>query len=122
MAATKKLMGVGIAAQPAIQIVGDTGVNLVALGSTQATALLIGNDNNWFGTVAATTGATLPASAGPGDALFTYNGGANALTVYPPLGGTMNALAVNTGIAVTMLKSATFVCRDGLNWASILSA
>jgi hypothetical protein len=99
---------------------GDMGAGLVATGSTQATALPIVNDINMFTTVAASTGAVLPAFGSAFVAVF--NGGANSLAVYPPLGGTINGAAANTAFAVAAGKSTTFMSPDGYTWLAQHSA
>lgn len=115
------IMAAGNAAATANAIVGYTATALVAAGSTQATALALGADNNFIATAAASTGVILPTGA-PGDSVFVYNGGANSVTVYPPVGGTMNGLSTNTGLALATVKSGLYVCSTGLGWVSLLSA
>jgi hypothetical protein len=86
---------------------GLPSIGLTAAGSTQATAFTIGNDINQFTTVAAGTGAILPAG-NAGDEITVWNGGANALLVYPPVGGQVGAGAVNAGFSVAANKSCVF--------------
>ena len=100
---------------------GTTATGLTATGSTQATALNLPAATNVFSTVAASTGAILNPGS-PGDVIDIYNGGANTLTVYPPVGGTINNLSANTGLALATVKSGKYVCRDSINFFSILSA
>jgi hypothetical protein len=121
MARQQFIMGTGNSAAAASAIVGITAAGLTAAGSTQATAVALGADNNFFSTVAASTGAILP-TGNPGDTIFVYNGGANSLTVYPPVGGTINNLSANTGLALATTKSGSYVCAGGTTWASFLSA
>lgn len=99
---------------------GDMGAALVAAGTTQATALPIVNDINMFATVAAGTGGVLPSFGSAFVAVF--NGGANSLNVYPPVGGTINGAAVNTPFVVTAGKSTTFMSPDGVTWLAQHSA
>jgi hypothetical protein len=99
---------------------GDMGSALVAAGTTQATALPIVNDINMFATVAASSGAVLPSFGSAFVAVF--NGGANSLAVYPPVGGTVNGAAVNTAFAVAAGKSTTFMSPDGVTWVAQHSA
>jgi hypothetical protein len=89
----------GLSAINAQMIVGTVANSLTATGATQATALPLAGDINRFTTVAASTGALLP-SMNPGDSIQVFNGGANALLVYPPVGGAVNALSTNTGYSV----------------------
>ena len=102
-------------------IIGDTATGLVATGATQITALPLPSVSNFIGTAAAATGVILLVGSA-GDAINVYNGGANALLVYPPVGGVINNLAANTAVSVATLKSAVFVYSAPLNMMSILSA
>lgn len=102
-------------------LVGTVATGLTGLGSTQATALALPAGTNAFTTVAASTGGILP-SGTAGDEIDVYNGGANSLTVYPPVGGTINNLSANTGLALATLKSGKYRCTAALTWYSILSA
>lgn len=74
-------------------------VGLTAAGTTQATALALTNSINEFTTVAAGTGGILPTPE-PGEDTFVANAGANALLIYPPVGGSIDALATNAGFSV----------------------
>jgi subtilisin family serine protease len=73
-----------------------------------------------FTTVAASTGARLPANADVGDQYIVYNGGANALLVYPPLAGKINNLAANASLSVATTKAANFVCVAAGQWIGVL--
>ena len=107
-------------AEAAEQVVcGDVTTGLTAAGSSQATALAITADVNVFGTVASGTGAIL--AFNDGARIVVRNGGANALLVYAPVGGTMNSSS-NGSLSVATTKNAEFISRDGRNWYSILSA
>lgn len=70
----------------------DTG--LVATGTNQATALQLSAQWNEVDTVPAGTGVLLSAYQS-GQSQSVFNGGANALNVYPPPGTQINALGVN---------------------------
>jgi hypothetical protein len=120
MTIQNKLVALGVWAEAAEQLIcGDVVNGLTAAGSTQATALAISADVNVFGTVAASTGAILAIR----DAahIIVRNGGANALAVYAPVGGTMNG-TLNGNQAIGAAKNAIFVSANGINWFSILSA
>lgn len=115
-----KLVSLGMWAETAEQVVcGDVTTGLTAAGSTQATALAITADVNVFGTVASGTGAILAFSDGA--RILVRNGGANALLVYAPVGGTMNSSS-NGSLSIGTAKNAEFISRDGRNWYSVLSA
>jgi hypothetical protein len=120
MTIQNKLVSLGMWAETAEQVIlGDVVTGLTAAGSTQATALAITADVNVFGTVASGTGAILAFSDGA--RILVRNGGANALLVYAPVGGTMNGSS-NGSLSIATTKNAEFVSRDGRNWYSILSA
>ncbi len=97
-----------LAAAGASQGSGATG--LVATGTTQANALPLPADVCKFTTVSAGTGTILP-TCNPGDAGSIFNGGGNALLVYPPVGGTINNLALNTAYSLAVATpSADWYC------------
>ena len=89
---------------------------LTATGSSQATAfpLLNGTDHQ-FTTVAASTGAVLPA-ARLADSVSVWNGGASSLSVYPPLGGKVNDGTVNVAYSLPAASGITFFAADLLTW------
>lgn len=125
MAQQKKLTGSGLVAAAAIAIIGDTDfgpapfTGATATGATQLTAYPIGAVNTKFGTVAAGTGAILPPAA-PGDEVWVTNFGANALAVYPQLGGTINNGGANASVNVAANGTTVFKCMDnlGLGWVT----
>ena len=51
-----------------------------------------------------------------------YNGGANALTVYPPSGAKINGLATNAGMLLATNTACEFYCLSTTQWTGILSA
>lgn len=102
---------------------------LTSAGTTQATAALIQHEYAEFGTVAASSGAVLPTSAQiggltAGDAIVVANMGANALLVYPAVGGKINGGTLNAALSVPAGKVAKFFnsVTGPLNWVAILSA
>ena len=106
------LMGSGCPALQAIASVGLAKTFLTGLGTTQGTALALPSDFNVFSTTALNTGAILPftgVNIQLADTIIVVNHGANPLTVYPPVGGTLSTLAVNTGVAVPAGKTAWFL-------------
>jgi len=116
MPSVSKLVGMGAPAAGAGFMVGDVASGLTATGSTQGTALAITANFNQFTTVAASTGAVLPAlSSSPqlgvtnGDSIEVFNAGANALAVYPPSGSSINGLSANIAISVPANKGARFI-------------
>lgn len=120
MTIQNKLVSLGMWGEMAEQIVlGDIATGLTAAGSTQATALPITSSANIFGTVASGTGTILAQSDGA--RVVVRNGGANALLVYPPVGGYINGTQ-NGSLSIPTTKNALCVSADGINWYSILSA
>lgn len=99
MALSQRLVVSGLSAPQATAIQGTVANGLTALGTTQANALALPADVNYFTTVAASTGTVLPAM-NPGDSVNIYNKGAAALLVYPPVGAVINSLGANAGYSV----------------------
>ena len=124
MSLTKELVVGGIHTSTATAIGGSVATGLSGAGATQATATAITAVTSVFTTVAASQGAILPNGVQIGDELFVRNGGANALAVYPPVGGTINGGAANAAFSVTAAKGAVFKClsNNGLDFIAILSA
>lgn len=118
----KHLMASGLPSLAALNIGGRVDSGLTAAGTTQADATISPGDIVWFTTVATGTGFRLRADAEPGDEIKVYNGGANALLVYPQVGGTINALATNASFSLAAGKMAIFTNGTGLAWAGNLSA
>lgn len=129
MASPARLMASGIPAGPALELGQDSATSiLTATGTNAATALVLNAALNLFGTVAASTGAILPAAeAQPTYAIF--NGGANALSVYPQTAEIINGGSAGAAFSVAAGKSALFVpCKNTSvsppvgGWIAILSA
>lgn len=116
------MMGTGTPAAQASAIGGVVSTALTATGSTQGTALAVPSNINQFTTVAASTGAILPATAQPSDEYVIMNAGANALLVYPPSGASIGAGAANAGFSVAAGKSAYFFFVSPTVIGVILSA
>lgn len=85
---------------------------LTAVGTTQALALPLNSKFNVFGTVAATTSAILPFGVPRTDEVGIRNGGANALTLFPPVGGSINGGAANASVSIAAAATARFI-SDG---------
>jgi hypothetical protein len=102
---------------------------LTSAGTTQANALPLVHEYVEVATVAAGSGVRLPTSVEiggltPGDPVVVANLGANALLVYPPVGGKIGTAAVNAALSVPAGKVATFYSSiaSALNWTANLSA
>lgn len=89
--------------------VTDPAALLVAAGNSQITAFAVTQDWNWFGTVPVGSGALiLPLK--PGNDIQFFNGGANPLNVYPPLGYQIDALGLNQPFSLVAGKLRVFEC------------
>lgn len=108
MSLAQRLVTAGISAIQAQAIQGTVANTLTALGTTQGNALMLGADINNFTTVAAGTGAIAPAM-NPGDDIIVRNGGANALLLYPPVGGVINGLGANAGYSIATATPLVFM-------------
>ncbi len=117
MATTEALMASGLASKLS-QILGmEFASGLAGTGSSQAGALALTADINYFSTVNASTGALLP-PAFEQNIIAIYNGGSNPLTVYPSGSELVNN---TTSFSVTNGKAAIFV-GSGKDWIAVLSA
>jgi len=121
MPLAKKIMGGGLSAGNAKAINGDVASGLTATGTNQATALAINAGVVVFGTVAGSTGAILP-SGEISDDVWLYNGGANALTIYPDSGSKINEQATNGGVSLATATSMLLKKVTTTKWIGILSA
>jgi hypothetical protein len=116
-----KLVGSGTPAGTAAAITGDVSTGLTATGAAQATAWPLAATNNFVSTTAASTGVLLP-FGNAGDKVYVYNGGANALAVYPPVGAQINNTAANGAFSVATLRSACFVYASATQLMAIYGA
>ena len=91
---------------------------LVAAGTNQATATPVPTMQNRFTTVAASTGALLPAAVA-GMNITIMNAGANALTVYGAGSDLINGSAT---FSLAAGKTCEFLTTVGGVWHTILSA
>ena len=95
---------------------------LTALGSSQTTAFMLLNAaDHQFTTVGSSTGAVLPTARLP-SSVTVFNGGSNALSVYPPVGGSINGGTVNTATSVGTGTGIEFFAADTLTWYTAASA
>ena len=115
------LVAAGMYANTANAVFGSgQALGQVANGTTQATASSISAGITTFVTVGVGGSAVL---RNEGAARMTiFNGGANALSVFPPLGGTVNVGVVNAAVSVPVGKLSSFLTIDGLNWYADISA
>lgn len=120
MALKSELMAAGMPAAMASKVGFDVAASTIAAaGSTQITATpLVSN-------------FSIVASGGAGGVIITEKhaptavavtaGAGGSITVYPPVGGTINGAAINTGLVVAVSKQCLFI-PAGLNWIALLSA
>lgn len=100
----------------------QAGITVVASGNNVvAGAIPITGDTAVVTTSGAATNSAILTNQGAAQILVA-NLTANALNVFPPTGGVINALATNTSFAVTAQKSCMFVTSDGLTFYTLLSA
>ena len=99
----------------------DVATGLTAAGTTQGDAYECTSAKNAFTTVAAGAGAIMDSDAAPGDSQMIYNGGSNALSVYPPSSAQINALAVNGAMLLPTNTACEFHCLSTTLWTGILS-
>lgn len=107
-----KVFNSGVTSQTTAAVCNDTATGLTATGTGQSDAYALTYAYNSFSTVAAGTGALLYGNAISGDSQLVYNGGANALLVYPESGGNINSLAANAAFSVAAGATHIF-WRDG---------
>jgi len=123
MGFAKNIMGAGVAAAAAAaDTVSSVATALTAAGTTQATALSITADVNFVSTVGASSGVIVYNGV-IGDSVFIMNdAGANALTVYPPVGGKFNNLATNAGFSLAANTPVWCIKLTATRWFALLSA
>lgn len=90
---------------------------LVAAGTTQGTALALTVNWNEVTTVAVNTGVELGA-LGIGQPSKVWNLGANALKIYPPVGGQIDALGVNVAYSLPVNKCQELDQLTATQWRS----
>lgn len=116
MTITRKLQIAGVDKNLVSAIMGDSVTNLVATGTTQATAFRINSDVAKFTTVTAGTGAILPVGTVELDTVTVVNAGDNDLLVYPALGEKVGALATNAAFTLQFGSAAIFRKSDAFTW------
>lgn len=92
-----------------------------AAGTNQATATVVTAGITVCTTVASGTGIALPPGA-PGVGSWVFNAGANAVAVYPRLGGQINALGANTALSVAVGKAVWLMPVSATQWYALLGA
>lgn len=89
-------------------IIPSIATGLVSTGTTQLTALLLTDDWNSVDIVAAGTGVAIPALQ-PGQQILVFNGGGNAMNIFPFVGGNIDGAGVNAAYVLGSLKIQGFM-------------
>lgn len=123
MSLASQMISAGVQSHRAAATNGSVAIGLTGAGTNQATGLLLGSAINVFGTVAASTAARLPVAT-LADSITVRNGGANALLLFPAVGGQINAVTVDASLSLAAGANVTLTCVsvDGLKWIAIVSA
>ena len=105
-----------------MRLLDSSGLLVVAAGTTQATATLLINGMNGILTAAANSGVILNANSLTSDCQLVYNGGANPVKVYPPVGSKINALAINAPHTLATNTACIFWFLSDTQILGVLSA
>jgi hypothetical protein len=119
MAIPSRVLASGNSGLATISICGDGATGLVAVGSTQATALQLSAVFNAIATSAASTGVKLPPCEA-GAVVYIYNLAGQDLKIYTneTTGVTMNAaVAGSTGVVAGNTKTAMCFATSATTWA-----
>lgn len=116
-----KLFGSGLSDLAVSAICNDVGTSISAAGSTQSGATALVNTVNGISTVAAGAGVILYAGSA-GDWQVVYNGGANAVKVYPPSGARINAMVTNTAHVLATQTVCQYWFMSSTQVVGVLSA
>lgn len=121
MALAARMMGGGLSAGQAKAINGDVNSAVSAAGTTQGTATALKSGVNVVTTAAASSGVILP-NGEISDEVEVLNLGANAVTIYPPTSGQINALSANTGFLLATNTAVKVKKFTATRWMGFLSA
>ena len=123
MALAADIMKGGTSAGTALAINGQANTSITAgTTQTQAGGTALTTSTNVVTTVTtAGDGVTLP-NAMIGDSANVLNLGANACTVYPPVGGRINQLATNGGFTLAPNTAVVIQKFTSTRWMAFLSA
>lgn len=96
----------------------STDTAVTGAGAAQGDAAVL--DTEWaVVTVTPPGSGVMINSFGPGVASTVFNRGANALNVYPPVGGSIDALAINAPYPLPASKMQVFSQIGPAQWASM---
>jgi hypothetical protein len=122
MALAVNVMRGGYSAGQAKALNGAIATGLTAAGTGLSDALALSADVNVIGTAAASTGVKL-ASCEKGDSQQIYNGGANAVKVYPNTSSEqINAIGAGNGFLLAPNTACFCVRTSATAWVAFLSA
>tara|TARA_R110000868_G_scaffold1674_2_gene13487 strand:+ start:2490 stop:3005 length:516 start_codon:yes stop_codon:yes gene_type:complete len=114
MSIARITMGAGLSGGQALAI--NAGVaSVTAAGTTQAGAFALSVGNNVITSASINAGVVLPFGAA-NDEVVVYNSTANSIKVYPPLGATLNNLAVNIAQALLPNEMILAKCISYTAW------
>jgi hypothetical protein len=99
-----------------VYLASTTGIT--AAGATQGTATALSATalEHFVTTVAVSTGVRLPTPAAAGAKYTIYNRGANALNVYPAVGGVIDAGAVNAAVVIPVSTTMQLTSASATQW------
>lgn len=121
-ALAKDIMGGGFSPAGAQAINGQFALAVSAAGTTISDATQLKATNNTVTTVASGAGVLLYDGV-IGDTIYIYNGGANALKVYPPTSSqTINQLSAGTAISLGVNTAVMLKKFSATAWIGWLSA
>lgn len=100
----------------------DVSSSITAAGTAQTGATLLINGINYVGTTPASSGVILNANATIGAPQVVFNGGANSLIVYPPIGSKINNLSTNAGHTLGTNTTCQYWQVTSTQWIGLLSA
>lgn len=119
MAKISHMMSSGFSPREALAINGGnfSDGTLKATGTNKATSLALTSVDSYIATVSSGTGVSL-IPCDQGDDMSVFNGGANALLVYTPIGisDTITNLSANAGFTVSSMKGCWFNKVTGSIW------
>lgn len=88
----------------------SVGNNLRAVGLTQADALALINDYNEITSDEGGNNGVILLSLKPSQAQIVFNGSADPINVYPPVGGNIDGLGLNVAYPLNQNKTQIFTC------------
>lgn len=122
MALAAEIMQGGLSAGQADAINGQTKSSISAAGSTISDATQLTASQNLLSTVSSGQGVLLP-NGMVNDQVEIYNGGSNAVKVYPPNSTqNINQLSAGTAITLNVNTAAYFRKVTTTQWIVVMSA